>query len=146
MDNMIFDIRGDKHNFHEAMEYVKTIAPGNKATHYAIAPGFGLVLFWSHPGTDKLWWMAGDEGHTEHKEIKIEVKTFDIPFEKFVEHWVFNQDPKDYNPGKWEQSLEEDCDASVGEGFKMWCEGWGHVGNNHYAFAVVKPIAAWYGK
>jgi hypothetical protein len=149
MDNMLFDIRGDQRQFKAAMEYLKTIAPGGKPDRYAIVPKKGLVLFWHDEGpkVTLTWPDIGDPNWNPETNysVEVEVKKFEIPWEKFVEAWVFSTNPNDYELDDWEKDLE-DSDVSTHNAFRITCERWGHVGGNHYAFALVKPIFGWYGK
>jgi hypothetical protein len=150
MDNILFDIRGDKGQFKAAMDYIKSIAPGGKAVRYAIVPTKGLVLFW-HEQDDKIVkldfpYITDPKWNKDTaKSFNVELKKFDIPWEKFVEAWVFSTDPTQFELDEWERDLE-DFDGSTGNGFRITCDTWGHVGGNHYAFAIIKPIFAWYGK
>ena len=101
MDNILFDIRGDQGQFKAAMDYIKSIAPGSKAVRYAIVPRKGLVLFWHEQDekivkldfpyiTDPKW------NKDTAKSFNVELKKFDIPWEKFVEAWVFSTDPNQF--------------------------------------------------
>lgn len=37
-------------------------------------------------------------------------------------------------------------DGSMGKGFRMWNENWGHVGGSWAGICAIRPIFAWYGK
>ena len=41
---------------------------------------------------------------------------------------------------------EPDHDGSNGKSYRIYCEDWGHVDHNHYAFAAIEPRWAMYGK
>lgn len=41
---------------------------------------------------------------------------------------------------------EPDHDGDNGKGWRLYCEGWGHVDGDHCAFAAVQPVWAMYGK
>jgi hypothetical protein len=38
------------------------------------------------------------------------------------------------------------CDGSVVEGFRVYNENWGHIGDDHYAFVAIEPELIIYGK
>lgn len=146
MDNILFDIRGDKDQLKPALDYLKTIAPGGKASHYAIVPRKGLVLFWHNPGTDTLCFKNPEKKDDFGTIVKVEIKTFDINWEDFVVAWLQSVNLDDFDLGEWEKEPELYSDVSIGRGFRMTCDEWGHVAGDRYAFALIKPIAAWYGK
>lgn len=146
MDNILFDIRGDKTNLEAALSYLATI---NEPKCYAIIPTKGLVLFW-HKENEKVNFefpSIGEPGWEPGKSFKasVEPKKFDIPWRDFVKSWVTNANPNDFELDDWEKD-QEDSDISTDNGFRMSCSTWGHVGGNHYAYALIKPIFAWYGK
>ena len=41
---------------------------------------------------------------------------------------------------------EPDHDGSNGKGWRLYCEDWGFVDGDHYAFAAIQPVWAMYGK
>lgn len=41
---------------------------------------------------------------------------------------------------------EPDHDGDNGKGWRLYCEPWGYVDGDHYAFAAVEPVWAMYGK
>ena len=41
---------------------------------------------------------------------------------------------------------EPDHGGDNGKGWRLYCEDWGHVDHDHYAFAAVQPVWAMYGK
>lgn len=41
---------------------------------------------------------------------------------------------------------EPDHDGDNKPGWRLYCEGWGIVGGDHYAFAAIEPRWAMYGK
>lgn len=41
---------------------------------------------------------------------------------------------------------QPDHDGDNGKGFACYCEGWGHVDNEHQAYAAIEPAWAMYGK
>lgn len=146
MDNLLFDIRGDDKQLKPALNYLKTIAPGGKAVCYAVVPRKGLVLFWHKPENDTLSFKdPKKEKDSLGIPVKVEIKSFDINWELFVTAWINSANLDDFDLDHWEKEYE-DGDVSNGRGFRMTCEKWGHVGESHYAFVLIKPIAAWYGK
>lgn len=139
MDNMIFDIRGDRKHLKAALDYLQTIA---KPECYAIVPRKGLVLFWyKNSKTTRLSFGSISKSLT----FEVETNKFDIDWKVFVGSWVMDANRNDFELDDFEIAYDGG-DVSIGPGFRINCEGWGHVGKNHYAFALVKPIFAWYGK
>jgi hypothetical protein len=111
-------------------------APGGKVTHWAelavpdheggLPTGRALVLLW-HEETPKV----GDPP----------MQRFPVPLDAagalgVVERWLDAAD----------RGNEPDHDGSNGEGFRVFCEGWGHVRGYHYAVVGISPTWAWYGK
>lgn len=41
---------------------------------------------------------------------------------------------------------QPDHDGENERSFRIYCEDWGYVGHNHYAFAAIEPRWAMYGK
>jgi hypothetical protein len=39
-----------------------------------------------------------------------------------------------------------DHDGSNSEGWRVYCEDWGHVAGLHIAICAIKPVTLWYGK
>lgn len=62
---------------------------------------------------------------------------------KFAWMWLESHPKLTGAPGKWEGHI--DHDGSDDDGWKLYCEDWGHV-DAWEAFAAVKPIVCWYGR
>ena len=146
MNNILFDIRGDKRNLEAALAYLETI---NKPKCYAIVPKKGLILFW-HKEAEKVnleFPPIGDPDWKPNESFKalVELKNFDIPWKDFIKSWVMSVNPNDFELDTWEKDPDDE-DVSTDNGFRMSCSTWGHVGGSHYAYALIKPIFAWYGR
>jgi len=137
MNNILFDIRGDYKTLNACLDYLSALCPKG-ASHYTIVPRKGLVLFWTDPK---------DQYFTINSEArKIEVKTFDIDWKDFVIAWLKNANLNDFDlDNNWEKEIK-DFDGTIGKGFRMNCHDFGYVYHCWSAFAIIKPIAAWYGK
>lgn len=49
-----------------------------------------------------------------------------------------------YEAVGWDSNC--DHDGENGPGWRVYCEDWGHVGNERSAFLAIKPAFMWYGK
>ncbi len=97
-------------------------APGRKAEAYAIDGDKGLVFLWS----------LRDCSAAVPFPFKMDAKGA----ADFAERWLAEQD-YGRQPGH---------DGDNGKGWRVYCEGWGHVGSMTYAICAVKPVWAMYGK
>lgn len=95
--------------------------PGRKVTGYSEEPGKKLVLYWSN---------------SSPKAVKL---PFPMTLEQaadFAAGWLEHAD----------YGHEPDHDGDNGKGWRLYCENWGHVDGDSYAFAAVQPVWAMYGK
>lgn len=105
-----------------ALEIAFSNAPGSKATHYRVHEN-RLIFAW-------------------HESAGPEFTPFLIPLTAetavdVVSAWietgaVFGSQP--------------DHDGDNEKSYRIYCEDWGHVDHNHYAFVAIEPRWAMYGK
>jgi hypothetical protein len=77
----------------------------------------------------------------------------DIQLDELVDllwDWLVSDEAKDVEFGRWENRLE-DSDVSEEDGWRLYVDDWGHVGEtehtiDHYSVAAFKPVRLWYGK
>lgn len=145
MDNFHIDIlaEGDETLLEALAIAFRHNAPGGKATHWA---GFDMKF----KGVE---WYSRDRPGTKRPTLVfywIDPKLDDAtPFPAPIK-------PKEAVAmvGVWMEGLKEgnrfpqepDHDGSNGEGYRIFCEQWGHVNDNHYAIVAVQPTWAMYGK
>lgn len=93
-----------------------------KVTGYRIGPGARIVLYWTSSSAKDYvalpYWMTLDQAAT------------------FVLGWL---EQVDY-------CKEPDHDGSNSKGWRMYCEDWGHVDSDPYAFIAIEPTWAMHGK
>ena len=111
---------------------------------YTIHKSVGLVTFWH----DEIGSLS-EQVETENGKRTVFIENPDIlkfPFNPndFIWGWFNNQNPDDFNLERWEKKI--DFDGSLGNGFRIFTQDWGHVLDSSYAIFAVKPIYAWYGK
>ena len=118
MDNFKFDMVAEgKDTLKVALSLFNP--PGNKVCGYS-TDGRKLVLYWSESS----------------KAIMLPFKMTLEQAADFAYGWL---EQADYGP-------EPDHDGDNGKGWHLYCDDWGHVDNDHYAFAAIKPVWAMYGK
>ncbi len=95
--------------------------PGRKVVAYSADDPKKLVLYWSNQSS----------------------KAVPLPFPMTLEQAA------DFAAGWLEHAdygSEPDHDGDNGKGWRLYCEAWGHVDHDAYAFAAVEPVWAMYGK
>lgn len=141
MDNREISIKSEGHEaLVLALKLIFDNAAGGKAVAFRIFPAKGdpsseyrrdrdnyqpptLVLYWhDEDGASPLLARMGPE------EIA-----------NLVQAWLDDQPET-----MWGDYL--DHDGSMGRGFRVFNEDWGHVFNSSYAICGIQPIWAWYGK
>ena len=145
MNNAHIDIRGPlKREVWDAAYDIAVKVEGSREeipVIYTIHKSVGLVAFW-HKEVGSL---SVREGQVT---VGIEDPIF-LPFafdpKDFIWGWLRNQGTNDFELGSWEKGLT-DFDGSLGEGFRIFTQDWGHLLSNPYAIFAAKPIYAWYGK
>lgn len=118
MDNFAFDMTS------EGDEALKTALslfrpPGGKVTGYS-TDGKRLVFFWSDSQT----------------ATKLPFPMTLSQAADFASGWLQHAD----------YGGQPDHDGDNGKGWRLYCENWGQIGRDPYAFAAIEPAWAMYGK
>lgn len=150
MDNRIINIQSEgQSSFNMAMNLLIEGSPGKRMEAFAVLPSLEercthnpsrtnvqgkssntLVLFWSRP-SNSVW-----TPFVQNLRLKLR------GIQEYAWEWLVAQDEK-----REEYLGDNVFDGSLGkEGFKAFCEEWGHVGEERRAFAAIRPMWAWYGK
>lgn len=110
---------GERHEAPEGFKY-----PHMLDWKYGKAPKpFRLVLYWS-----------GSENTSDVQPLLFPLTKDNIT--DFVWSWLSAQD----------YGREPNHDGHNGKGWRVYCEGWGHVDNHWSAFVAISPTWAMYGK
>lgn len=106
-----------------AMEIAFANSPGRKATHWKHdKENNRIILAWhENAGKDFIPFLG---------EVRAEDAC------QMLREWVRLLD----------YGGQPDHDGENDKSFRIYCEGWGHVANNDYAFAAIEPRWAMYGK
>jgi hypothetical protein len=127
----------------------------SKAVAYALHPKLGLVLFWSDhekeiadrtempsfsPHVNRELW---DQLYKEScaKVVRVPVQKLPYPMQgkalvEFAWNWLETA----------ERGEQPDHDGENEAGWRVYCEGWGRVGDAQYSFVAIQPVWAMYGK
>lgn len=128
-DNRIFNVNGEG----EAMllATLKLVFAQSHETCMAwfVSETHGLVLLWSDTCERATLFPAG----LSAEEC--------LPF---VLAWLKSADAKKIKKERWD--ADTDHDGSDGDGWRVYCEDWGHVDNEFAAICGIKPVVLWYGK
>jgi hypothetical protein len=120
MDNREFKITSEgKEDF--ALSIKIAFGKYNKATGYMVKDNT-LVFFW---------------GSSNENAIPLPYPMGSTQATEFAWGWLELNEPTEKEPSH---------DGDNGKGFTVYCDFWGHVMKNSYAFVGIKPEWAWYGK
>lgn len=128
-DNRLFRVNGSGPDllFDVLSLALKTVGQKEFASYY-IDPKKGFVFQWlQHDKGNDI------SGKTPKEVIRMVMDYLDTPSAQDVEN------------GDWENAYR-DYDVIDEEGWVVYCEDWGHIGNDHYAIVAVKKAYLWYGK
>ena len=135
MDNRQFNVNGKgKDMLLRALE-LACIQEGQednpaRIQSWKVTPEDGLILYWMITEGNPLPGVAG------------------VTAEEFLPIlWAWLSDPKERNKIKvdeWDANPQHD--GRNGEGWRVYCGDWGHVGGSSFAICAVKPVWLWYGK
>lgn len=119
MDNFHIDVTSEGKTH---LELALKIAFGSyhKAVGYKVIPDKGLVLYWI-PVDDM---------------VPLPFKMDSDAIVPIVQGWLAEQD----------YGREPDHDGDNGQGWRVYCESWGHVNHQFEAFVAIQPAWAMYGK
>lgn len=96
---------------------------------YRIDPVKGLVLQWHCDGG-----------------IELTKKTIEEVF-PLIEEYLKTDVAELTEFKRWEASYSDDYgDVTDEPGWVVYCEDWGHIGNDFYAIVAVKKAYMWYGR
>ncbi len=163
MDNFTIDITGEgDETLTKALEIAFAHnAPGGKATHYSVVKLAPRTRYYANKVMDHLPenlkeatglhvhhftdYTQSDNGHVTLMLLWSESKgAVALPYPMkitdavpFVKGWLANAG----DPGK-----EPDIDGSLGRGWRVFTEEWGHVAGCSYAVVGVQAHYAMYGK
>lgn len=129
MDNRVFNVNGSgKALLQQALSLAfKQWSDKATATSYFIDKTKGLVLLW----------------YTEKNSIPFPSPLTSDEATEVIWSWLQSKAAKEVECVDWDAN--HDHDGSNGDGWRVYCEGWGHV-KSHYAIVAVKPAFMWYGK
>lgn len=130
MDNRIFNVNGEGRDMLASTLKLAFLQEGANtlAKAWRFIPDKGLVLLWSNrEGATPFPVPMGAE----------EVATMAM-------RWLETEDAKEMACVDWDR--DEDHDGCNERGWRVYCENWGHVGDEHYAICAIRPVFLWYGK
>lgn len=130
-ENRQFTVNGEMDNsdmFWATIALIHNQA-GHTSVGYRIDPEIGMVLYWHKESESVLPFPFGNS----NEQVS-----------EFVWLWLKSRPKLTSKPDRWEGYVLHDGHDE--EGWKVYCEDWGHVGESPYAFAAVKPIICWYRK
>lgn len=102
----------------------------NRAEGYRISPTHGLIL---------LWHVPRDHGGTRF----IAPLGPDALAETITE-WLQTEEARSVPLTDWDRDC--DHDGHNGDGWRVYCEDWGHVDHDPYSIVAIKRVHLWYGK
>jgi len=131
MDNRLFNVNGESPEMLEKALELALIQSNNKGfASWIVDPKKGLVLCW----TDVNGGNAFMGGKQSAKAIVDQVVS-----------WLRSEQAEAIPTDEMCETLD-DMDVSNELGWQVYCEKWGHVGDNHYAICAVRPAYLWFGK
>ena len=104
---------------------------------------------WSNGRTCRSWQFDKEKGlilnWTEVEGANILPTPLDASgVAPIVWRWLNDKKREKHSLGDWEGDI--DHDGSNGEGWRVYVEDWGHVGEHRYAICAIKFCYMWYGK
>jgi hypothetical protein len=128
MDNRIFNVNGRGKDDLLAVLKIAFNQEGKKTTAkgYFIDPKLGMVLLWHNDGKHQNF----PSGLTAESVVHVV--------------WDWLESGPEIECEGWD--ADYDHDGSNSEGWRVFCEDWGHVGGNSYAIVAIKPAFMWHGK
>ena len=130
MDNRVFNVngRGDEMLLDVLRLVFKQAGQNTRCAAWIQAKEHGLILLWHKT----------ENSHGFPTPLKPESCL------KFVSEWLASDQVKQVARVGWD--ADYDGDASNADGWRVYCEDWGHVADNHYAICAITPAAMWLGK
>lgn len=138
MDNRVFNVNGSgKAMLTEVLRLAlwqhggcRDSGRDRKADGYRMSNEDGLVLLWHvqpSKGDQKFITPLGAEALAE-----------------MVHEWLKTDEARSIPHADWDVDCQHDGDNS--EGWRVYCDRWGHVGGNSYAIVAIKHAYMWHGK
>lgn len=119
-DSTYFDMRSVP--LRPALEIAFSNAPGGKAWGYKSTPD-RLTFAWHESAGKDFVPFVTPVSESQAKQI--------------VQDWI--NEVAEFSP-------QPDHDGDNEKSFRIFCEAWGHVDHNYYAFVAIEPYWAQYGK
>ena len=131
MDNRIFNVNGT----------------GDELLLKALE--LALMQEWSKSTTMEAWKIDKEKGLILYWHADGEAIPFPSPLSAeqllpIVSGFLASKEAKEVTCEGWD--ADTDHDGCNGFGWRVYCEDWGHIGRDHYAFIAIKPAYIWYGK
>ena len=144
-DNRIFNINGKSEKMlAKTLELVFIQASGD--------------YNWSYEDNDRTgasgWYIDEDKGfvlcwtksnHTDYNRFPTKLNAAQCA--AMVYKWLNSSERLTI---KADDKCNWDIDAyhsgSNSKGWRVYCDGWGHVGDDHYGMIAIRPVYLWHGK
>lgn len=128
MDNRIFNVNGrTKDRLKKAIDLIMDDWQGIEAWEINAK---GFILKWHAK---------------ENNENKFPVPLKSSTIVDIVWDWLNSEQGREFKTiDGWDR--DADHDGHNERGWRVYCEDWGHVGDDHYAICAVVPVYIWYGK
>lgn len=126
MDNRVFNVNGlGKDRLRDTLYLA--FEQCRKARGYIIDPKKGMLLLWGQcDGIILFPTGLNSDGCAELV-------------------WSWLQSEPEVECVGFDENLD-DPDVMTELGWRVYCEDWGHIGDNHYTIVAVKPAYMWCGK
>jgi hypothetical protein len=94
-----------------------------------------------------LYWFVDSPSVTSFPVSKERIDSFAaLIVDSLEEDWAKGLLKKECEAGVEDWDYECDHDGDNHLGWRAFCEDWGHVDHDAYAFLCIKPVWLWYGK
>lgn len=172
MDNRQFNVNGEgREMLQRALELVFE-QEGERTTcvAYRITPSHGMELYWYAPEGLKPGVQYNPERvefETKYPAQRLPTKMTAAQVTEMVWTWLNSEEANvcvewtdKYKPpekdnydchhgeasgySSWDKVI--DMDGTIGIGWRVFCNDWGHVRDDHSGICAIKPAALWYGK
>lgn len=132
MDNRIFNVNGSgSEMLLKALELVfKQEGDNTTCKGWQESKEGGLILCWWADGIDDITRLPAPCSATQCLS--------------FVEQWLVGDFAKTVELSKW--CGDQDHDGHNSNGWQVYVDDWGHVGDQRYSICAIKPAYMWHGK
>ena len=132
MDNRVFNVNGTGDDMLQRTLFLAFEQSGRNslAKGWKQSVTHGLILLW----------------YTEGVKDAVQFPSGLLPAEvcPIVLNWLHGDFAKTVALKDWDMNI--DHDGHNGMGWRVYCEGWGHVDGEHAAICAITPAYMWYGK